>query len=124
MNADTQWQLGMQNGVLIAVPIPEEYEAVGEKIQLSVNQAVSESEQNGINKSGRDATPWLLNRIAELTKGESLASNIALLKNTALIGEYRLSCNLKYLYDDISSDLGGQIAVNYQKLEDEPVSEV
>jgi len=100
----TQWQLGMQNGVLIAVPIPEEYEAVGEKIQLSVNQAVSESEQNGINKSGRDATPWLLNRIAELTKGESLVSNIALLKNTALIG--------------------GQIAVNYQKLVDEPVSEV
>ena len=87
MDADTQWQLGMQNGVLIAVPIPEEYEAVGEKIQLSVNQAVLESEQNGINKSGRDSTPWLLNRIAELTKGESLASNIALLKNTALIGE-------------------------------------
>jgi pseudouridine-5'-phosphate glycosidase/pseudouridine kinase len=87
VDADAQWQLGMQNGVLIAVPIPEEYEAVGEKIQLSVNQAVSESEQNGINKSGRDATPWLLNRIAELTKGESLASNVALLKNTALIGE-------------------------------------
>jgi pseudouridine-5'-phosphate glycosidase/pseudouridine kinase len=87
VGADTQWQLGMQNGVLIAVPIPEEYEAIGEIIQLSVNQAISESEQNGINKSGRDATPWLLNRIAEITKGESLASNIALLKNTALIGE-------------------------------------
>jgi pseudouridine-5'-phosphate glycosidase len=87
MDPDTQWQLGMQNGILIAVPIPEEYEAAGEKIQLSVNQAVSESEQNGINKSGRDATPWLLNRIAELTHGESLTSNVALLKNTALIGE-------------------------------------
>ena len=87
VDSDTQWQLGMQNGVLIAVPIPEEYEAIGERIQLSVNQAISESEQNGINKSGRDATPWLLNRIAEITKGESLASNIALLKNTALIGE-------------------------------------
>ena len=84
---DTQWQLGMKNGVLIAVPIPEEYEAVGEKIQLSVNQAVSESEQNGISKSGRDVTPWLLNRIAELTNGVSLASNVALLKNAALIGE-------------------------------------
>ena len=87
VDADTQWQLGMQNGVLIAVPIPEEYEAVGETIQLSVYQAVLESEQNGVNKSGRDATPWLLNRIAELTNGESIASNVALLKNTALIGE-------------------------------------
>ncbi|KAF8807351.1 indigoidine synthase A-like protein [Phlegmacium glaucopus] len=101
--ANAQWQLGMQNGALIAVPIPEEYEAVGEKIQLLVNQAVSESEQNGISKSGKDATPWLLKRIAELSNGESLASNIALLKNTALIG--------------------GQIAVNYQKLVNEPLHE-
>jgi len=91
MDTDAQWQLGMQNGALIAVPIPEEYEAVGEKIQLLVNQAVSESEQNGISKSGKDATPWLLNRIAELSNGESLISNIALLKNTALIGGQHLS---------------------------------
>jgi pseudouridylate synthase / pseudouridine kinase len=93
IDTDAQWQLGMQNGALIAVPIPEEYEAVGERIQLSVNQAVLESEQNGISKSGKDATPWLLNRIAELSNGESLVSNIALLKNTALIGEQRLWCN-------------------------------
>ncbi|KAF8961029.1 indigoidine synthase A-like protein [Flammula alnicola] len=95
-NVDTQWQLGMQNGALIAVPIPEEHEAVGELIQKFVNQAVLESEENGISKSGKDATPWLLNRIAELSGGLSLSSNIALLKNTALIG--------------------GQIAVHYQKL--------
>ena len=93
IDTDAQWQLGMQNGALVAVPIPEEYEAVGEKIQLSVNQAISESEQNGISKSGKDATPWLLNRIAELTKGESLASNVALLNNTALVGEWRLLCS-------------------------------
>ncbi|KAF9480993.1 indigoidine synthase A-like protein [Pholiota conissans] len=95
----TQWQLGLKNGALIAVPIPEEYEEEGERIQKFVNQAVRESEENGMNKSGKDATPWLLSRIAELTGGTSLTSNIALLKNTALVG--------------------GQIAVSYQKLANE-----
>lgn len=77
----------MQNGALIAVPIPEEYEAVGQEIQEYVNQAVLESEQNGISKSGKDVTPWLLDRIAELSSGKSLTSNIALLESTALVGE-------------------------------------
>ncbi|KAF8905531.1 indigoidine synthase A-like protein [Gymnopilus junonius] len=92
----TQWQLGLQNGALIAVPIPEEYEEVGKEVQEYVDQAIQESEQNGVSKSGKDATPWLLDRIAELSGGQSLASNVAVLKNTALVG--------------------GQIAVSYQKL--------
>ncbi|KAK7059005.1 hypothetical protein VNI00_001629 [Paramarasmius palmivorus] len=82
----SQEQLGMANGTLIAVPIPEEYEEEGLKIQKAVEQAVVESEQNGIAKSGKEATPWLLRRIVELTGGQSLTSNIALLKNTALVG--------------------------------------
>ncbi|KAG9222759.1 hypothetical protein CCMSSC00406_0004673 [Pleurotus cornucopiae] len=92
----TQHQLGLQNGALIACPIPEQYEAAGASIQKAVEQAVAESEANGVNKLGKAATPWLLMRIGELTKGESLASNIALLENTAAIG--------------------GQIAVQYAKL--------
>lgn len=77
----------MQNGALIAVPIPEQYEQAGEQLQKWANQAVLESEQNGISASGNDVTPWLLGRIAELSGGTSLASNIALLENTALVGE-------------------------------------
>jgi pseudouridine-5'-phosphate glycosidase/pseudouridine kinase len=77
----------LQNGALIAVPIPHEYETAGEQIQKFVTQAVLESEENGVSKSGKDATPWLLDRVAQLTGGSSLVSNIALLKNTALIGE-------------------------------------
>ncbi|CAA7258699.1 unnamed protein product [Cyclocybe aegerita] len=97
----TQAQLGMQNGALIAVPIPEEYEKQGEKIQRIVERAIKESEENGMSKSGNDATPWLLDRIAKLSEGKSLASNIALLKNTALVG--------------------GQIAVEHQKLVNEGI---
>ncbi|ESK97925.1 carbohydrate kinase [Moniliophthora roreri MCA 2997] len=92
----SQVQIGMVNGTLIAVPIPEEYEEEGLKIQKAVAQAVAESEQNGIARSGKEATPWLLRRIVELTGGRSLTSNIALLRNTALIG--------------------GQIAMEYGKL--------
>ncbi|KAL0951261.1 hypothetical protein HGRIS_007975 [Hohenbuehelia grisea] len=91
-----QAQLGLQHGALIAVPIPEKFEAAGQEIQKAVDQAVAESEANGVSKLGKAATPWLLTRIGELTQRRSLASNIALLENTALIG--------------------GQIAVEYSKL--------
>ncbi|KAJ6519771.1 Indigoidine synthase A like protein-domain-containing protein [Mycena sanguinolenta] len=81
-----QWQLGLDNGALIAVPIPEEYAEKGEIIQQAVDQAILESEQNGMSKRGKDVTPWLLSRVAQLTKRDSIDSNIALLKHTALIG--------------------------------------
>lgn len=76
----------MDNGALIAVPIPEEHQAVGSAIQQAVEQAIEESEANGISKQGKEATPWLLARVAELTGGDSLTANVALLKNTALVG--------------------------------------
>lgn len=72
---DTQEQLGFKNGVLFGVPIPEQYEAIGEKLQAAVEQAVRESEENGVNKWGKAATPWLLTRVGEITDGQSLASS-------------------------------------------------
>ncbi|KAG6862362.1 hypothetical protein C0995_011802 [Termitomyces sp. Mi166 len=95
-----QWQLGMKNGVVFAVPIPEQFEEIGVHIQRAVDQAVAESEDNGISKLGKEATPWLLSRVGELTQGTSRASNIALIENTALVG--------------------GKIALEYQKLINKP----
>ncbi|KAF7320370.1 Indigoidine synthase A-like protein [Mycena kentingensis (nom. inval.)] len=91
-----QAQLGLENGALIAAPIPEEYTARGQVIQEAVDQAVRESESNGMSKRGKDVTPWLLSRVAELSKGSSIELNIALLRNSAQIG--------------------GQIALEYQQL--------
>ncbi|KAI0735087.1 indigoidine synthase A-like protein [Earliella scabrosa] len=82
----THRQLGLSNGALFAVPIPEQYEAVGEELQRAVEQAVAESEANGMSRRGKEATPWLLKRVGELTAGKSLASNIALIENTATVG--------------------------------------
>ncbi|KAF7310868.1 Indigoidine synthase A-like protein [Mycena chlorophos] len=92
----TQAQLGMQHGVLFAAPIPEEYAERGQVFQEAVDQAVRESEINGMSKRGKDVTPWLLGRVAELTQRGSIEANIALLENSALIG--------------------GQIAAQYQQL--------
>jgi pseudouridine-5'-phosphate glycosidase/pseudouridine kinase len=85
--ADTQWQLGMSNGALFGVPIPQQYEAVGATMQDAIEQAVKESQENGVNKRGKEATPWLLKRVSELTQGKSLVSNIALIQNTASVGK-------------------------------------
>ncbi|CCL99025.1 uncharacterized protein FIBRA_01034 [Fibroporia radiculosa] len=82
-----QQQLGMANGVLFGVPIPVEYESTGEMLQEAVEQAVQEAEENGVSKMGKEATPWLLKRVGELTAGISLTSNVALIENTALIGK-------------------------------------
>jgi pseudouridylate synthase / pseudouridine kinase len=81
----------MTNGVLYAAPIPEKYEATGLFVQNAIDQAVRESEANGISRRGKEVTPWLLSRIADLTKGDSVKANIELLKNSANIGEW-LTC--------------------------------
>lgn len=72
---DAQTQLGLTNGAVFAVPIPEEYEAVGAELQTAVEQALQEAEENGVNRRGKEATPWLLKRVGELTAGKSLASS-------------------------------------------------
>jgi len=76
--------LNLANGSVFAVPIPIEHEALGEKIESATRRALDEVEQRGI--LGRDVTPYILKRVAELTGGESLKANIALVKNNAAVG--------------------------------------
>ncbi|XP_061494774.1 uncharacterized protein LOC133390349 isoform X1 [Rhineura floridana] len=75
-------QLG--SGVLIAVPCPEDQAASGHLIEEAIQQALSEAREQGI--TGKELTPFLLQRLNELTSGESLKSNIALMKNNARVG--------------------------------------
>ena len=77
-------QLGLKGGVLISNPIPEEMALPHEYIDSIVDQAVKECEEQGI--KGKDATPFLLKRIVELTGGKSLESNIALVCHNAELG--------------------------------------
>lgn len=77
-----QWQLGPA-GVLIANPIPPEYEIQAAEIAPVIADAVHEAQRQNI--VGKAVTPFLLARLAEVTAGRSLASNIALVKNNARI---------------------------------------
>lgn len=80
----TKERLGLKGGVLISNPIPEEMALPHEYIDSIVDQAVEEAERQGI--KGKDATPFLLKRIVELTGGKSLESNIALVCHNAELG--------------------------------------
>ena len=78
-----QHDLGMKGGMLVANPIPEEYAMPLEVINAAIDQAIAESVKKGIH--GKETTPFLLARVAELTGGDSLASNIQLVFNNAKV---------------------------------------
>ena len=78
-----QNDLGMKGGMLVTNPIPEEYAMPLETINAAIDQAIAESMEKGIH--GKETTPFLLARVAELTGGNSLASNIRLVYNNALL---------------------------------------
>ncbi len=75
--------LGTGTGLLIANPIPEEAALSNAFIDGTIADAVREAEERGIGR--KELTPFLLARINELSKGESLKANIALVKNNAAL---------------------------------------
>jgi pseudouridine-5'-phosphate glycosidase len=76
-----KWDLGLDGAVLVTVPVPAERELPREVVEQAVAQALDEAGQRGIH--GRQMTPFLLERVGQLTGGASIASNIALLGNNA-----------------------------------------
>lgn len=79
-----KWDLGLCGGVVIANPIPVSAALPKVEIDAITEQALSEAETQGI--VGKLVTPFLLNRIKQLTEGRSLISNIALVKHNAKVG--------------------------------------
>jgi pseudouridine-5'-phosphate glycosidase len=73
-------RLGLPGGLLIACPPPAGGpDAV--RLEEATARAVREAEEAGVR--GGAVTPWLLNRVAELTDGASLEANVGLLVNNA-----------------------------------------
>ena len=79
----TQNDLGFPGGMLVTNPIPEQYAMPLDVINTAIDQAIAECEEKGIH--GKETTPFLLARVAELTGGNSLASNIQLVYNNAAL---------------------------------------
>ncbi|AYZ19646.1 pseudouridine-5'-phosphate glycosidase [Klebsiella pasteurii] len=90
-----KWQSGLNGGMVVANPIPEAFAMPEEKINAAINQAVKEAEEQGV--VGKASTPFLLARVAELTGGDSLKSNIQLVFNNAV-----LACEIAKEYQQIA----------------------
>ena len=73
--------LGLTGGILVSNPCPEEMALPNEYIEKAIEEAVKEAEEQKI--TGKAVTPFLLSRIATITGGESLETNMALVKNNA-----------------------------------------
>jgi pseudouridine-5'-phosphate glycosidase len=75
--------LGLEGALVVAVPVPSEFEVDGRMMEESLSEALAEAERQNV--SGRELTPFLLSRLAERTDGATLRANIALLENNARV---------------------------------------
>lgn len=76
-----KWDMKLHGGTIITNPIPEAFAMDKIVIDSAINQALAEMEEQGV--AGKESTPFLLARVAELTDGDSLASNIQLVFHNA-----------------------------------------
>jgi pseudouridylate synthase len=76
-----KWGMGLKGGVVVANPIPQEFEIPAAEIAPVIEKAVAEAARQKI--SGKHVTPFLLAKLAEVTGGRSLKANIALVKHNA-----------------------------------------
>ncbi len=77
----SHWQMKLGGGVLIANPVPQEHSMDAQIMKEAVEQALVDGEREGI--KGKAVTPFLLRRVNEITRGDSLVSNIQLVFNNA-----------------------------------------
>ena len=73
--------LGLEGGMLVTNPIPEEYSMDHEVISRAIDEAIAQANAQGIH--GKATTPFLLAKVKELTGGDSLDANIQLVFNNA-----------------------------------------
>ena len=76
-----KWDLGFQGAAILSNPVPQEFAMAEEVIDEAIAQAVRSAEKEGI--SGEKNTPYLLSKVCELTHGESLKTNVEIIRNNA-----------------------------------------
>ena len=87
-------EMGMQGGMVVANPIPEEYAMDLDYINENIDAAIEECNRLGI--KGKETTPFLLDKIQKLTAGKSLDANIQLVYNNARVAS-EIACALSKL---------------------------
>jgi len=81
--AHTHWKLGMRSAVVVAAPPPEEFALPSDVVKAAVQAALKAAQ--AANVTGQALTPFLLNKVSEITHGDSTRANLALLLNNARI---------------------------------------
>lgn len=79
----SHWDMGLGSGALICVPCPEDAAVPNEIIEEAVSRAEEEALSSGVR--GRYLTPFLLDRVADISQGVTLQANISLLLNNARV---------------------------------------
>ncbi len=85
-----KYKLGLKGGLVIANPVPEQHSFNKMEIDQAIEKALKKADEKGI--KGKDVTPFLLSEIKSITGGESLKSNIELVKNNAKLAAEIASC--------------------------------
>jgi pseudouridine-5'-phosphate glycosidase len=76
-----QRALGLDTGVLVTVPLPEDIALPPDEVAAAVEQAEGEAREAGIH--GPASTPFVLSRVAEITEGRSVAANLEIIERDA-----------------------------------------
>jgi pseudouridine-5'-phosphate glycosidase len=79
--ARAHWALGLESAILVAQPPPDAAALPREQIEGAIDQALEEARQQGIR--GAAVTPFLLERVGQISGGASMQANLALLQNNA-----------------------------------------
>ena len=79
-------EMGLGGGMLVTVPVPAEAEWPAAEAQAIINQALADADQEGIR--GKALTPYLLQRVSDLSGERSKKANIALLLNNARVAAH------------------------------------
>ncbi len=87
----SKWAVGLEGGVVVCNPVPEAYAMDEAVMDSAINAALKEMADLEI--TGKETTPFLLQRIADITGGDSLTTNIQLVINNAIVAS-GIACNL------------------------------
>jgi pseudouridine-5'-phosphate glycosidase len=79
----SRWDLNIHGSVIVANPIPKEFDMHGEVINRYIEEACKAAYDQDKTINGSLVTPFILEKIKELTKGKSLEANIGLMYNNA-----------------------------------------
>ncbi len=71
--ARAKWDLGLKGGIVVANPVPEEFEIPFETMEPVILKALEEAKAAGVR--GKDITPFLLAKLVSITGGDSLHTN-------------------------------------------------